>query len=464
MQVMRTYKMRLKPTEAQAAHLWRIAAAVRMVYNAANEQRLMYGRAAGTDPHGRNSYFNSNRQMREVSTKAWKTDPDLSWLCDAPQACFSYALADLDQAWGAFFDNVRKGVPCEKPRFRSASRNVSFKLRTLRRRQPRKPKRSLTYCSTAAEFRLPKLGWVSMVKHTRIRGSVRLATVTCEGGKWFICFACRITVAEPKPLPDTVGVDLGVAIPIALSTGEAMKVSPPSAAAQERIKAAQRAVSRSKRRSTRRRARVARLGHLKRREAARVRAQLHKATRHLANAYGTVAIEDLRVSNMTRSAKGTAEAPGSNVKAKAGLNRAMLAVPKYAFRTMLEYKVAAGGGKVIAVNPAFTSQTCASCGAVDKRSRQTQAAFVCTACGYRDNADTNAAKNILQKSGAVADPRKTPSEPGSRSATSNGHVDPPSGGAESLAARVNTHDFLAVEAAENPTLATPSSEPVDEDG
>ncbi len=94
---------------------------------------------------------------------------------------------------------------------------------------------------------------------------------------------------------------------------------------------------------------------------------------------------------MTKSAKGTVEAPGSNVKAKAGLNREILATGWAGMRQKLDYKV----GEVVAVNPAYTSQTCHACGAVDAASRRSQAEFRCAHCGHEDNADINAAKNIL---------------------------------------------------------------------
>ena len=139
-----------------------------------------------------------------------------------------------------------------------------------------------------------------MVKHTRIPGDVRTATVTREGTRWFICLTSKMQVVDRAPLEPRVGVDLGVTVPVMLSTGESMKVNARSAKAAKAALRAQRAVSKSARRSVRRKARVARLAALKRKEATRVRAQLHKASRALVNQYGLIAIEDLKVSKMTR--------------------------------------------------------------------------------------------------------------------------------------------------------------------
>ena len=120
-------------------------------------------------------------------------------------------------------------------------------------------------------------------------------------------------------------------------------------------------------------------------------APVRYALKHQADAAGTVAVEDLNVKGMTRSAKGTADDPGSNIRQKAGLNRSILNTGWGQLRQMLEYKAS----NVIAVNPAHTSQTCRACGAVEALNRTTQSRFHCVHCGHEANADINAALNIL---------------------------------------------------------------------
>ena len=105
-----------------------------------------------------------------------------------------------------------------------------------------------------------------------------------------------------------------------------------------------------------------------------------------------VFVEDLKVKNMSKSAKGTLQEPGKNVLAKSGLNRSILDCGWGMFRTMLEYKT-----NVIKVNPKYTSQICNCCGNKDAQSRLSQSEFVCTNCGHRSHADVNAAKNILSQ-------------------------------------------------------------------
>ena len=108
-----------------------------------------------------------------------------------------------------------------------------------------------------------------------------------------------------------------------------------------------------------------------------------------------IAIEGLQVKAMSASARGTADKPGQRVRQKAGLNRVILDQGWAEFRRQLDYKLAAVGGELIAVNPAYTSQTCNACGHCNAGNRQRQSVFACGVCGHTDHADTNAAKNIL---------------------------------------------------------------------
>ncbi|MGH7706365.1 MAG: RNA-guided endonuclease InsQ/TnpB family protein, partial [Vulcanimicrobiaceae bacterium] len=128
---------------------------------------------------------------------------------------------------------------------------------------------------------------------------------------------------------------------------------------------------------------------------------LHKASTTISKNHAVVVLEDLRIRNMTASAKGTLDEPGSNVRAKSGLNRRILAQGWGEFRRQLDYKLAWNGGTLLLVDPRNTSRTCAACGHVSAENRQTQAAFRCIACGHAANADTNAAINILRRAGQV---------------------------------------------------------------
>jgi len=129
---------------------------------------------------------------------------------------------------------------------------------------------------------------------------------------------------------------------------------------------------------------------------------LHKATSAISKNHAMVGIEDLQVRNMSRSAGGDVETPGKNVRAKSGLNKAILDQGWAEFRRQLQYKLEWAGGTLIAVPPHNTSRTCPFCGHVSADNRQTQARFCCVGCGYEDNADVVGAKNILARGHRVA--------------------------------------------------------------
>ena len=128
---------------------------------------------------------------------------------------------------------------------------------------------------------------------------------------------------------------------------------------------------------------------------------LHQTSSKISKNHAMIYIEDLQVSNMSKSAKGTAEAPGKNVAAKSGLNQAILDQSWFEFRRQLDYKTQWQGGFLVAVPAQNTSRTCPCCGHVAKENRQTQANFECVECGYTENADVVGALNVLGRGRAI---------------------------------------------------------------
>lgn len=150
---------------------------------------------------------------------------------------------------------------------------------------------------------------------------------------------------------------------------------------------------------------------------------LHKTTTTISQNHAMVCIEDLQVRNMSRSAAGSTEKPGKNVRAKSGLNKAILDQGWAEFRRQLDYKLAWNGSHLVVVPPHYTSQTCPACGHVSADNRRTQAQFRCVACGIEEHADVVGAINILRAGHArcaceVSDAARSPaagthrSEPG----------------------------------------------------
>ncbi|MCF6768500.1 RNA-guided endonuclease TnpB family protein, partial [Thiotrichales bacterium 19S11-10] len=129
---------------------------------------------------------------------------------------------------------------------------------------------------------------------------------------------------------------------------------------------------------------------------------IHKITTEVCKNHAEIYVEDLKIANMSKSAKGTQEAHGKNVKAKSGLNKSILDQSWHQFRSQLEYKSHWHGGLIIAIDPKHTSQRCSKCDHIEKGNRQTQEKFKCVLCGFSTNADINAACNILAAGRAVS--------------------------------------------------------------
>jgi transposase len=158
-----------------------------------------------------------------------------------------------------------------------------------------------------------------------------------------------------------------------------------------RLRRMQRSLARARRGSNRRGRVKHAVARLRARETDRRKDWAEKASTGIARRFDVIRVEDLKIGNMTRSARGTRENPGRNVRAKAGLNRGILGSGWGLLVRRLEDKAP---GRVEKIKAHYTSQRCSACGQVDPESRESQARFVCTACGFACHADVNAAKNI----------------------------------------------------------------------
>ncbi|MGH3238342.1 MAG: RNA-guided endonuclease InsQ/TnpB family protein, partial [Streptosporangiaceae bacterium] len=145
-----------------------------------------------------------------------------------------------------------------------------------------------------------------------------------RAGRWHFAFA---VIPAPVPAPDNgqvVGIDRGVAVSAALSTGEMLHVPGLTVRERRRMRRLERKLARTRRGSERRkRVRLA-IARLKARETDRRKDWAEKASTDIARRFDLIRVEDLQIPNMTRSAKGTAGNPGRNVRAKSGLNREIL--------------------------------------------------------------------------------------------------------------------------------------------
>ena len=239
---------------------------------------------------------------------------------------------------------------------------------------------------------MPKAGWVRFRWSRAVPPGVKSYRVTKDrAGRWHVAFA---VIPDPVPGPgngQVVGIDRGVVVSAALSTGDLLHAPGLTGRERIRLRRLQRRLARAARGSNRRgRVRHA-TARLRARDSDRRKDWAEQVSTGIARRFGVIRVEDLQITNVTRSARGTRENPGRNVRAKAGLNRGILGSGWGLLVRRLEDKAP---GRVEKIRPAFTSQRCPACGQVDPKSRESQAVFRCTACGFAGNADVNAAINI----------------------------------------------------------------------
>lgn len=371
--MLRGYKFRLYPTAAQASAMRQHAGTVRFVYNLALEQREQFGRQYRRITGKGLNFISQGRELNALRD-------EVDWIEASPRVSLEQALRDLDQAFAAFYAGRsrypqprRKGL---NDAFRTAGRDTLTKALNAK----------------WGVVLVSKVGWVKFRSTRPLPKRPTNATFSLRAGVWFVSFACEVLTEVVSCGQASVGIDRGVTLALALSNGETFQIPPRLAAIAKRRQKAQRILARRKRGSNRRAAQRAKVASLYDR-ARRARTDWQqRVTTDIARRFSVVALEALNTKGMT------ARAPG-----KRGLNRAILSVGWGQLERMLDYKLETNGGRLVFVDPAYTSQTCAVCGCIDRESRQNQATFRCVHCGHEDNADRNAAVEILRRSTAWLD-------------------------------------------------------------
>jgi putative transposase len=367
-------RYRLMPTPAQQAVLREHCGHARYVWNLAVEQHAHWRPGRARAP----GYLEQCRQL----TAARAACP---WLAAGAQTVQQQALRDFARAMAAFFD---PGNPAGRPSWRKAGRDEGFRIVGRRGRQwdVRRVSRRV------GQVWVPKAGWVRFRWSRPVPPCAKSYRVTMDrAGRWHIAFA---VIPEPIPAPgngQAVGIDRGVAVSAALSTGELLYAPGLTGPERRRVRHLHRKLARARRGSNRRGQVKHAIARLRARESDRRKDWAEKASTGIARRFDLIRVENLKIATMTRSAKGTTGNPGRNVRAKAGLNREVL---RLGWGLLVRRMQEKAPGRVQKIKPAYTSQRCSACRQVDANSRESQARFACTACGYACNADVNAAQNI----------------------------------------------------------------------
>ena len=406
MKINKSYKFRLEPNAEQAVILNNLVGSARFVWN----QML----AVSFEMFAKNEFINATNLVNKIMDV--KNNPDFEFLKTSANALsLQQKIRDLASAWSRFFDpkvharlkeNKKKS---RKPKFFKLADGTDIQLRA---RMPRFKRKSDGYDSIRLvqfdkycriegnRVKLPNgVGLVKFRKSQEIIGTIKNVTISNKSGYWYVSFGTEREVENPThPSKTAVGIDLGVSKLITASNGQHIK---PKNSFKAKLAKLQRQLSRKVLFSNnwkKQNRKIQKLHH----HIANIRHDyLHKISTDISKNHAMIVCEDLKVVNMSKSASGTLENKGRNVKAKSGLNKSILDQGWGMMIDMMDYKQQWHGGLLIKVDPRYTSQTCFKCKHVAKENRRTQAEFECVECGHQENADINAAKNILSAGHAV---------------------------------------------------------------
>ena len=374
---LQAYKYQLRANGTQERQLRQFAGSCRFVWNKA----LALQKNLLDDKQNRLTY-------NEIALLLPQWKKEHPFLNEAHSQILQQTLMNLDRA---IKDAFTRTSPKRFPVFKKKGKHDSF-------RYPQ----GFKIDQTNSRIYLPKAGWIRYRSSRDIEGTPKNVTVSLSAGHWYISIQTEREVNDPvHPSSSIVGIDVGIVRLATLSDGTPFEPVNSFKQHQKQLARLQGSLARKQKYSSNWKKAKAKIRKLHVKIANTRRDCLHKATTEICKNHAIVIVEDLKVRNMSKSAKGTIEDTGRNVKAKSGLNRSILDQGWFEFRRQLEYKQAWTGGIVIAVPPQNTSRTCSVCGHTHSDNRKTQAKFKCTNCGFEINADVNAARNILAAGLAV---------------------------------------------------------------
>ncbi|SIO12450.1 RNA-guided endonuclease InsQ/TnpB family protein [Nitrosomonas cryotolerans] len=374
--IRKAFKSRLNPNSDQVQKMVEFAGANRFVWNKALAMNLF--RLEQKQPL---LWYN------ELSfwLKLWKSSEDYGFLKTVHSQPLQQALKNLEKA---FKDGFDKKQPLKRiPKFKKKGLSDSF-------RYPQGFKLE----QESSKVFLPKIGWVKYRNSRQVIGDVKNMTISRKGGYWYVSIQTEYeTELKRHSSTSMIGVDMGVTRFATLSDGSYVEPLNSFRKLSKKLAFEQRKLSKKVRFSANWKKQKQIITRLHERIANARLDFLHKTSTEISKNHAMVVVENLKIGNMSKSAKGSVEKHGKNVKAKSGLNKSILDQGWGMFVSFLEYKQACSGGDVLKVNPQYTSQTCPGCQHVSRDNRKSQSAFECTECGFKANADLVGALNVLER-------------------------------------------------------------------
>ena len=375
MQLRKAFKFEIMPNGNQICRIKQFCGCSRFVFNRAlawqNEQYQQD-----------NSFKFSYTKIANLLPQ-WKKE--LVWLKECHSQVLQQSLKDLESAFKNFFQQR-----ADFPKFKKKGLKERFRFPQGCKLEQQNNR-----------LYLPKIGWVRYRNSREVVGEIKNVAVSHKCGRFFVSIQTEFEYEIPMHKGGEIGIDMGIARFATLSNGEYFEPVNAFKTYKGKLAKLQKRLKNKVKFSQnwqKLKAKIAKLHH----KIANCRKDfLHKISTQISKNHAMIYIEDLQVSNMSKSAKGTVETHGKNVKQKSGLNRSILDQSWFEFRRQLDYKTQWQGGFLVAVPPQNTSRTCPCCGHVAKENRQTQANFECVECGYTENADVVGALNVLGRGRAI---------------------------------------------------------------
>jgi len=377
MKRMQAYQFQLLPKHKHLAHIHEALGANRFVWNkllAMNLYRLE-----------QKLPILWYQEMAWMIT-LWKQSEDYAFLNQAPAQSLQQTAKALDRAFRDTFD--KKQPHKRLPQFK----------RLHKREAGIKYPQHIALDQGNSVIKIPKLGWVKYRNSRDVLGKIKNVTISRKREKYMISIQTERDVVPPShPSSTAVGIDLGIVNFATLSDG--MVIAPKNsfkmlsdklAKTQRKLKAKVKFSNNWKKQQKRIQKVRIKISHVR-------QDFLHQTSNTISKNHAMIVMEDLKIMNMSRSARGCLDEPGRNVAQKSGLNRSILDQGWGEFRRQLEYKQGWRGGIVVHVDPRHTSQTCPICGYLAKENRLTQEGFRCLECFFEANADSVASQNILNR-------------------------------------------------------------------
>jgi putative transposase len=317
---------------------------------------------------------------------------EFDWLRAGSSSVQAQALRDFDHAMSAFLDPKN---PAKRPGFRSRRGTQGFVIRDAKARRVSR---------NVGEVYVPKAGWVRFRWSRDLPAKLGMARVTLDrAGRWHVSFPAGQPPVDRKPTGAAVGIDRGVRTALVTSDGQHYRAPRISDRAAGRYLALQRRHARQAKGSKRREKTRQAMARITAKVTDRRKDWAEKISTRLVRDHDLIVFEKLNIQAMSAAPKPRPDPgqPGgflpNRARAKAGLNKGILASAWGTLAARTGQKAEASGCAVLYVDPRFTSQQCHACGHTAKGNRESQAVFLCEQCGHSDHADANAARNVLAR-------------------------------------------------------------------